>query len=468
VLLAHVRNVTAQERTPSILLLLALVTPAVSVGACGGTVASNPTQGSKDGGHSSSDGTGGDSGSQVRDGSLDAVVEEGGGDGGADSSLLATYPAFVPDIAQVIDQGGAVLGNPQIITVTWATDPSAAYFQSFGDELGTSQYWKTVSEYGVGPVTSGPSNHVSLTTPPPSSFADSDIVSLIALNAGRPSASGWPAPTPNSMYVLFLPPGVTLLLGGQDACQSVGGYHDSLVVGGQNVAYAAIPQCEGGTSTATEAASHEIGEGSADPYPSIAPAYLGFNDHLHLAWDVFQAFQDEVADACEFYTSSFFADTEPGFSFSVQRLWSNKSAAAGHDPCLPAAESVYFNTTLIAPEDITVDMHENGGPTNFATKGVRILPGQTKTFPIGFYSDGPTAGPWTILAYDGNPVNPISMATGPHLTISLDVASGLNGDKANVTVTVTSAGDMNAELLTIESRLGTEPAHWMPILIGSQ
>jgi hypothetical protein len=424
-----------------------------------------------DGGHGSS---GGDRGTSTL---VDAGVVADGDASALDASedvLVATdaaadgaaYPAFAPDVPQIQNFGGAVLTNPVLVTITWAGDPSASYFESFGDGLGSTQYWSgTVAEYGVGAASSGPANHVSLTTPPPTSVSDTDVATLIAANAGVPG-SGWPAPTPNTMYVVYLPPGAVLLLDGQNACQYVGAYHDSLLIGGQNIAYSAIPQCEGGTGTVTLAASHEIGEGAADPHPLAAPAWIGF-DQPHLAWDVFQAYQDEVADACEFYASSALSNPEPQFPYTVQRLWSNKKAAAGHNPCQPSDTGVYFNTTLIAPEDITVDMHENGGASNYATKGIHILPGTTRTFPLGFFSDAPTGGPWTIIAHNGNPVNPSGGSTSP-LTMSLDRTTGSNGDTANLTVTVTAPGQMNAELVTIESRLGVNPSHWLPILIGSQ
>jgi hypothetical protein len=395
-------------------------------------------------------------------GSDGSASAEGGSTG--DGSMAPVYPAFTPDVPQVQNQGGPVLAHPVLVTVTWSVDPNAGFFESFGDGLGSTKYWSNVeTEYGVGSASSGPTNHVRLTTAPPTSMSDADVVALISANAG---SAGWPAPTANTMYVVYLPPGAELLLGGEDACQSVGAYHDGFVLDGQNVAYAAVPQCEGGTGTVTLSASHEIGEGSADPYPEVNPAFLGF-DNAHLAWDVFQEFQDEVADACEFYPSSEYMDMEPGFAFTVQRLWSNQSAAAGHNPCIPSDTPTYFNTTLLSPENITVDMHEQMGPSNFATQGVHIAVGETKTFQLGYYSDGPTTGPWTIIAHDGNPVVP-STSTGSHLTIAIDKTTGQNGDIANVTITVNSIGDMNSELLTIESRLGVLPSHWLPILIGSQ
>jgi hypothetical protein len=108
-------------------------------------------------------------------------------------------------------------------------------------------------------------------------------------------------------------------------------------------------------------------------------------------------------------------------------------------------------------------MYGLGG--HFATKGVRILPGQTKTFAIGFYSDGPVA-PWQIEAYEDNPL--FGQTASTNLTISLDVNQGQNGDKAYVTVKVNTKGQMNAELVSIASGDRRFSAHYMPILISSQ
>jgi hypothetical protein len=324
-------------------------------------------------------------------------------------------------------------------------------------------YWNAAeSSYGIGTASSGTSDHVTVPGIAPSTLSSEDVVNLIVQSV---EAASWPAPTSDTMYLIYPPEGTTLELGNEPFCG--GAYHDSIPINGVNVAYAAMATCAGGTNGTTLAASHEIGEGSADPFPSVTPAYLGY-DQPHFAWLVMQAFQEEIADACEFYTSARYDDTEPGFAFTVQRIWSNQSAALGHNPCQPADTPVYYNTTLLAPEDITVDDHSQGGSTQLATKGIRILPGQTKTFPIGFYSDGPTSGPWTIIAHSQNPVATGTPANNGQMTVSLDNATGQNGDVAHLTVTVTSAGDMNSELIVIESRLGVEASHFYPILIGSQ
>lgn len=81
-------------------------------------------------------------------------------------SVSTKYPAYPPNIAQIVKQPGRVLKNPVVVTVTFATDPNAEKLEAVGDQIGASDYWTTiVGEYGIGPVTSGPSNHVHLTTP---------------------------------------------------------------------------------------------------------------------------------------------------------------------------------------------------------------------------------------------------------------------------------------------------------------
>src|SRR5207248_11638159 len=120
-------------------------------------------------------------------------------------------------------------------------------------------------------------------------------------------------------------------------------------VAGKQVSYAIIPQCSGGNSTLDESTlsgSHEIGEAALDPHPQSQPGWVGFDDN-HLSWEFFQQFQSENGEACEFYKDSFFQSTDPALPFAVQRQWSNKSGAAGHDPCVPAPSRPYFNVTPI-------------------------------------------------------------------------------------------------------------------------
>ncbi len=442
-----------------------------SAAACGGTTAK------------STEAPAADSGAPAMmaepDASAPPVADTGAADVAPDvdhGSNSSTYPAFKPDIGQIVNNGGTVLTTPQIVTVTWTADPNEATYEQFGDEIGKSKYWSTAtSEYGVGVATSGMANHVEIATAPPTMLADTDIAALVTTNTTPttpPTTSMWPTPNANTLYVLYIPSTTSVLLQGSDACQQgIGGYHDSVTVGTLNVPFGVVLQCtqlagQGGlVDEATQSASHEIVEAATDPDPNGAPAWYGFDDSDHLSWDIFQQFQDEVGDACELYFDSFYTDVEPAFSFGVQRMWSNKSAAAGHAPCVPTDGTPYYNTTLLEPEAINVDAAAFGMSTHFGTKGIRILKGQTKTFAIGFYSDAPLA-PWKITAYEGNPL--LGPSGTSNLTVNIDVDQGQNGNKAYVTVKVNSVGQLNAELLSIASGSREFSAHYMPILISSQ
>jgi hypothetical protein len=175
--------------------------------------------------------------------------------------------------------------------------------------------------------------------------ANSDLVKLVTANAG----TTWPAPTQDTIYALFLPPGTSLLVptmgGGQpsDACsQGVGGYHSATAADGQaDVAYAVVPSCNfpgvSGAQQSTMAMSHEIIEAATDPFSADRAApnvgWYGF-DGAHFGFEYFNELYAENGDTCEFFRESFFKG-DASFPYALQRIWSNSSAAAGHHPCVP-------------------------------------------------------------------------------------------------------------------------------------
>ena len=378
-----------------------------------------------------------------------------------------TYPAFTPAMGQLVSNGGSVLKNPVIVTVTWPGDTQATDLETFGDTVGAGSYWKAVtSEYGAAAATSGADDHVHITDAAPASITDTELNSFVAAQLSKTDGTAWPTPaTGNPVYILYLPRTTTLMLQGQSACaQGVGGYHDSTKVNGVSVAYAIVPRCGNSSlDVTTLSASHELAEAATDPYPRSRPAFSGFRD-VDLAWEFFQQFQSENGDACEFYRDSELAPADSDLQFTVQRQWSNKSAAAGHDPCVPMFPGeTYFNVTPLNTEDIAVDLSALGGDAATMTKGYKIKVGDKRTIPLGFYSDGPLTD-WTIKAVTGGIAGGRSSSSGADL--ELDVTTGQNGQKAYLTVTVNTAGKTNSELITIVStRNGT--SHYMPILIGN-
>ena len=391
-----------------------------------------------------------------------------------DSAPPVTYPAFAPDMPQLQGKTTAVLKNPVVVTVNWPSSTAIDRLELFGDNLGKSNYWKTiVSEYGVGAVTSGADNHVQVFGEPiAKTMTTEEADAFVRTHVADPAAK-WPKPTPGTIYVVYLPTLTKLLFGADSACDlGVLGYHSTTTADdGTQLYYAIIPSCpfnpEGiGSDGLTSTASHEIGEAVTDPSPG--DGYQGFGTN-HLAWDVWNNFNSENGDACEMYLdTSFYTETEAGFDFSVQRMWSNASAAAGHDPCVPAPKAPYFNAVPLDQQPITVDLSTVGGSRRTKAVGYTVAVGDTKTFNIRLFSDAPMSN-WTVdVVQGGNPLFPGSGPGGSATGTIQGTTKGGNGDVMTVSVTVDRASPAKYELLTIVSTSPDETIkHYYPFFIAN-
>ncbi|HEY8077037.1 MAG TPA: hypothetical protein VIF62_23080 [Labilithrix sp.] len=372
-----------------------------------------------------------------------------------------SHPAFVPDIGQLMNQGGAILKAPKIVTIVWTADPNHAMYESLADRIGSSMLWHTaLAEYGVGAAASG--GHVEITTPPPVSMDDGDndeVDAFVVAGLQGAPGNGWPVPDGNTMYMVYLPQATKLLFNGADDCPNNDGYHaeTSGDVPYGLIATACVDPGSTAIDTATATAVHEMAETATDPHVDSDLAWTGF-DPDHYAWEIFQQREDEDGDLCEFYDDAYAPDAQLGVA--VQLLWSNASARAGHNPCVPAPSVPYFNVTALAQD--FVDVTGPGGAKHHA-KGFQIPVGGEKTFAIGFYSDAQTED-WNVAAVEGNGFDSPSQ----HLTATLDVTKGNDGTKANVTVKVTAAPAKGTQLLmTLISSHATGAAHYYPVLIGA-
>jgi hypothetical protein len=428
-----------------------------------------------DAGAGSSSG-GGDGGASSSGGDDAASSSSSGGSSGAGSS---TYPAFPPEMGTIVDAKGGTLTAAKIVTVTWSTDPNAATLQDFDDKLGASQYWRTaLAEYGIGPATGGASDHVVVTTAPPNPWDASAIDAWTQQMAAAAPGNGWPAPDAQTVYMVFVPPDVVVNDKdpgtGQptDACNLEQGYHVAITAGSNpdGVAYAlCIQHCssEYGTqvvSDSTETAAHEIAGAATDPYPTSAPAWGTF-DADHLGWELWNDYQDEVADACEWFDEVYYEEGAD-LPYMVARLWSNASGKAGHDPCVPAPAGAYNNVTPLGLESVSVTAIDvNGGVSPFTTKGWHVPVGQTVKVTVGFYSDAPHAA-WQVQADEGD------CCTQPWdsvLTVSPSSFAGQNGDTVELSITTNQApAQGDAALLTFSSDAGQGTKHHMPVVVATK
>jgi hypothetical protein len=422
-------------------------------------------------------------------------------DGGEEGSTSGTYPAFPVDYPQMSKNQSAVLSAPVIVTVSWPGDTNASTWEAFGDGIGASSYWSaTTAQYGVGAATSGSSNHVRMTQPLASlsyyAMQDFVIAAVQAAesgsvpDAGAPDAGSpnplWPTPTKDAhgnvqtIYSLFIPSSTTVTDpgSGQSFCDEGGlGYHDDVVVNGVPVPYAVNLECPSEPlSGIEETAAHETIEASTDPYSeSTDLGYVNF-DTDHIAWDLYTGLlgADELADACQNWQDSYVQETG-SFPYWVQRSWSNESALAGHAPCAPAPATPYQGMTLFPSQESTVKLDLSSiGAGTVSTRGFSAALGQPLTFQAGFFSDAST-GPWTIT-YDFPADTQLFSNSGAPIgngkaTVALDTKSGQNGDKVNVTVTVTAKGTAGFHVMAITWDPPTTTSflpHYLPLVIVDQ
>jgi hypothetical protein len=257
-----------------------------------------------------------------------------------DSHRNYTAPAG----ASLVYYGGPLLDTPKVYGVFIEGFPFQAQMSAFLDWLVTSDVLHNLSEYGVSGIGTHPADAVlplsGPTPPPPSggcpcppgcvpapgslhvkdtlsrlrkkSFAstvvqDSDLQNLLAQAI---STGGLPEPDVNSLYMLFLPSGVTVDMGSDASCQTFCGYHNTFsLTSGQPVYYAVLPypDCDGCSAglaafdALTATTTHEFAEAVTDPVPGT-----GWYDQAN----------GEVGDICAW---QFRQDGQ----YNVQLLWSN-------------------------------------------------------------------------------------------------------------------------------------------------
>lgn len=371
------------------------------------------------------------------------------------------YPAPHPAPPQVVDAFGPVLATPVVHPIFFQSDDPAMRTQlgDFTSQIGATNFWKeTTLEYGVGAATSA--TPIVLDEVLPATIDDSAIQSWLAgkLNANDPAL---PVPDAGTLFIIYYPKGVDITLSGgpsgvEKSCQQFGGYHSNLVLdaahGNLPVAYAVVPRCAAfngfnGIDAVTAAGSHELIEAVTDPLPMTQPAY-GQVDDGHIFWALALG-GGETGDMCA--QNQGVLTTFPELPFVVQRSWSNASAKAGHDPCVPRMPGqTYFAAAPVLPDNIDL-----GG---FTAKGVKIPVGQTKTIDVKLFSDGPTA-PFTVDAFES-----MFQGGGQKLAMSFDVDHGQNGQTLHLTIEALAKGQFGVEVFYLSARIGGQRNTWIGLV----
>jgi hypothetical protein len=217
--------------------------------------------------------------------------------------------------AHLTYRGGPLLQAAQVFVFFWGTaweGQQAALVQQinqFFDFVLTSVLLDQMAEYSVAGISIGHGSRTGaliLSTDPPATIADSDIQALIQQEITNDSAV--PQPTANTLYFVFLPPGVTVTVDGGTSCSTLCGYHSDI---NGKIYYAVMPYpdcagCARANSVAdalTVASSHELCEAITDPVPGS-----GWYDDQN----------GEIGDICAWKTKKL-------GSVMVQLEWSNQA-----------------------------------------------------------------------------------------------------------------------------------------------
>jgi len=364
-------------------------------------------------------------------------------DNGAPSDV---FPAPHSAPRRLEKLSGPVLAHPVIIPVFFGDDADRAKTEALLQQLPGSAYWKQLAEYGVGDVTIGASVVIADVAPATYSLESIDTkVSALWTRATNPA----PTPDGTQIYAVFFPTQTTLQQAdGSLFCDAGGAYHDSQST---SFAYAITPHCSPSFDEFALSATHELIEASTDPYPLVTPAWAGA-DPAHVAD------RGEVGDLCDYGGKIGGGGGISMFGTTVERVFSNVRAAAGHDPCIPDLGVPYFGAAPVVTDDLQVMDFVLG---DVPAKGALVKVGESKTVTVELFSDRKVA-PWNVT------VQMLDLATyGPSKTITarLDRIKGENGEKLHLTITRQASSQLGDKIQLIST---SSEAAWTDSLFVGQ
>ena len=217
---------------------------------------------------------------------------------------------------RLIYRNGPLISAVEVFTIFWGSawtkSPLSGMIgplNQFYDAILTSTLIDQLKEYSVPAHAIAHGRRIGSATitavSPGTSVTDAGIQTFLKQQIASTLV---PKPTANTLYVIYLPNGVNVVMGGSASCQAFCGYHSAI---GQNTFYAVMPYpgCSGCTGSLTpldaltSTSSHELCEAITDPIPG-----RGWYDDAH----------GEIGDICAWQTKKIGA-------YTVQLEWSNQS-----------------------------------------------------------------------------------------------------------------------------------------------
>jgi hypothetical protein len=373
--------------------------------------------------------------------------------------------------------GGPIISNVQVIQVLYGsgsynsqvagtTSPTMGNF--FADITSTGlitllQQYNTNISGGTGQVF-GNGTFAGLFQIVPSSgnngstITDTQIQSelLAQINAGHlPSPVLDAQGNPNTLYMIYFPPGKTISQGGSNSCQAGGfcAYHGttSSTLNSKHVLYGVLPDMQAGsgcstgcgTSTVfgnyTSVTSHELTEAMTDADVGIATTFAA-----PLAW--YDMTNGEIGDICNAQQGSYTAN---GTTYTIQLEFSNSAnncvnfpVVSGPNYTLSASPSS-LTVTQGSSGSSTITVTPSGGFTGSVTLSTSALPsGVTASF-----GTNPTTGT-SVVTFTAS-----STATTGTSSITISGVSGTLSHTTSISLTVNATATPNFSLSASPSSL---------------
>ena len=231
----------------------------------------------------------------------------------AETDLFDGQPHVAPATAHLTYNNGPLLTGVQVFTIFWGTKWSGAAattimqnLDKFFQAILVSPLMKQLQEYSVPGQSIGPGSFIGTrvitANAPVGSVTDSTVRNRLKAWI---AAKTVPKNTKNSLYFIYLDPGIVSIMGGSKSCQNYCGYHDAV----GKIYYAVMPYptcagCLGGMAAfdaLTGTTSHELCEAITDPVPGA-----GWYDDVN----------GEIGDICAWNFKKI-------DGYTVQMEWSN-------------------------------------------------------------------------------------------------------------------------------------------------
>ena len=291
-----------------------------------------------------------------------------------------------------------------------------------------------------------------------STITDAQIQSelLAQINAGHlPGPTNDALGNPNTLYMIYFPPGKTISQGGSNSCQAGGfcAYHGttSSTLNSKHVLYGVMPDMQAGSGCATgcgtstvfgnytSVTSHELTEAMTDAQVGIATV-IG----PPLAW--YDSNNGEIGDICNGQQGSYTAN---GTTYTIQLEFSNSAnncvnfpVVSGPNFSLSASPSS-LTVTQGSSGNSTITVTPSGGFTGSVTLSNSALPsGVTAS-----YSTNPTTGT-SVVTFTAS-----SAATTGTSSITITGTSGTLSHTTSISLTVNATATPNFSLSASPSSL---------------